>query len=204
MQFHEPDEFSAAMASLAPASMIKIQKAMRILARSPLVDGADLLQETYLRVLRGTRRWPIGVEVTSFAIGTMKSIADEAREKLGREQATVISNCTRVGASHGPDVAVLNRAGIMEMLSLPNTPEDDLTIVDQHQLIEEWRRKVLETFTGDDDAQLLIEGLFDGQKGRQLQELTGLSDTAFASKQRKVRRGIEKLASSHAAQRRQA
>jgi hypothetical protein len=125
-------------------------------------------------------------------------------EKAQRDTVTTKSGFRRAGTPNFANVSMANRAGVINALPQPPTPEDHLVAIDQRQLLSEWRNEVLEAFNGDDDAQLLLLGIFDGQKGRELQETTGLDDTAFASKRKLVRRRLERLAQASEERRRKA
>lgn len=204
MQFHEPEEFEAAMAALTPVERMRLRKALRAFACSPLADGSDLLQETFLRVRLRSRRWPAGVPVLAFAIQVMRSLADEADKKLKREKLTVAPGSRRAGVPDLAEVSASNSKGVGDLSAPPVTPEDHLIAADLRNLFSQWRQQVQNVFADDEDAQLLIEGIFDGLKGRELQDLTGLDNTAFASKRKLIQRRLTKLAENEDARRKQA
>ena len=56
-----------------------------------------------------------------------------------------------------------------------------------------WRAELLAEFEDDYTAQLIVEGMMDGMRGRALQEFSGLSSAEFPTKYKKVSRRIEAL-----------
>jgi hypothetical protein len=79
----------------------------------------------------------------------------------------------------------------------PRSPEEEIIAAqeaeEEARQLAGWREQVLSSLDGDYDAQMMVEGMLDGQRGAALQALVDLPDKEFASKQRKVRRCIEKL-----------
>ena len=204
MEFHNPEEFAAAMAALTCIEKIRLRKAQQIFARPPLAEGSDLLHELYARVFEGTRHWRVGEDVLGFAIGAMRSLADEANQKGRREQVTASPGTRQAGEPSVADLGLANRAGVVDDVHRPITPEDNLMAADERRLIAAYRKTALEALADDETAQLLLEGMLEGIKGQALQELTGLDDTAFASKQKLVKRRLERLGRDSEAQRRSA
>ena len=54
--------------------------------------------------------------------------------------------------------------------------------------------KIMALFDDDPIAQRILEGMMEGVKGEELQELNGLSQTEYENKRKKIRRRLEKLA----------
>lgn len=54
--------------------------------------------------------------------------------------------------------------------------------------------KIIALFDDDPIAQKIVIGMMEGARGQELQDLCGLSKTAYESKRTKIRRRIEKLA----------
>jgi len=53
--------------------------------------------------------------------------------------------------------------------------------------------KVLALFDDDPVAQIIVRGMMEGARGRELQELSGLDKTDYESKRTKIRRRVENL-----------
>ena len=119
---HPPEEFSRALAALETPSLIRLRKVMQAFSRPPLLQGPDLLQEAHVRVLSGTRRWPVGIDVMTFLVETMRSIADDAMKKAGRERGLLA--VTESGAAPDVVVGMANRQGVMLPVQRTSTAEE--------------------------------------------------------------------------------
>jgi RNA polymerase sigma-70 factor (ECF subfamily) len=204
VESHDPEEFVAAMAALTRIEMIRLRKTQQILARPPLVEGPDLLHELYARVFEGTRHWRVGEDVLGFAIGAMRSLADEATKRGRREQITASAGSRQAGEPVVTELGLANRSGVVGDVHRSVTPEDNLMSADEDRRIAAYRQEALEALADDETAQLLLEGMLEGIKGQALKELTGLDNTAFSTKQKLVKRRLEKLGQNAEARRRSA
>lgn len=205
MECHDPEEFAAAMAALTRVEKLRLRQVQQIFSRPPLMEGADLLNEVYVRVFNGTRRWYVGKDVLTFVIGAMRSLADEATERVEREQVTAGPGFRQAGEPLVEGIGFTNHAGVVSYTDPSVTPEDGLVASEERKLIADYRQRALEELADDEKAQLLLEGMLDGIKGRELQELVEMDDdTAFASKQKLVKRRLEKLARDIEARRKSA
>ena len=59
--------------------------------------------------------------------------------------------------------------------------------------LSKWRQVLLDLFADDYQAQLIVEGMMDGLRGKELQELAGLTGAEFPAKYKKVSRRIDVL-----------
>lgn len=143
------------------------------------MEPDDLLQEAFKRALEPDgRNCPTNVDVVWFLVEAMRSIANGESEKAkGRPKLTPIAN-------HGG--------------SNDNTEElpDDSIISAEDWLAREQeagntRRKILTLFDDDPAARDIVEGRIADLTADELRELTGLNETAYASKLRLIRRRIE-------------
>lgn len=139
-----------------------------------------------------------------FLVETMRSIADEATKKAERERGLV--PIAESGAAPDIVVGIASRQGTLVPVHRTATAEegwiDAEDRTEESERIRAWRQQTLDAFAGDDSAQLLVEGMLEGLKGKKLQELTELGDVAFASKQRLVRRRLENIGDMAVARRR--
>lgn len=75
-------------------------------------------------------------------------------------------------------------------------PPDDAPSIEEKLIDDEERQKrkqaIFDLFKDDDIALLLVEGMMEGMKRRDLMELTGLDDKAYDSKRRKIKRRLNK------------
>lgn len=200
-------EFATAWDGLDGPSLVRLGKIAEVFRRPPLLGKDDLFQEVYLRVISGSRRWPVGVDLVKFMAETMRSIADEATKSAERARGLALVT----GQTSGPEdaVGIIDRKGALAvLLRLPVTPEEGRITAEETaaeaERLRQWHEQLLALFEDDFAAQCMVEGMFEGLKGKKLQEFVGLCGTAFASKQRLVRRRIEKLGDEVRARRKQA
>ena len=98
-----------AIGSMTPGDKTKINKAARWLAKTMLDYNSyeDLVGETELRALQGRRTWFRGQPLVAFYYATMRSIADEWRQKklnegrFGYEALALVSRGKRRPRSGG-------------------------------------------------------------------------------------------------------
>ncbi len=137
-------------------------------------EASDLLQEALVRALGGERRCRRGVPLLVFLGGIMKSLASQAVEswKEGHRHVQATDDFFRAKAADepSPEHVVISKI-------------DDGAVV----------TKIRDEIGDDYDLQLLLEGITDGMKGVQLEELIGIDAKALASLQRKFQRRIGEL-----------
>ena len=80
-------EAAEALARLPARELAILERVARLRSRLvPGLDWTDLLQESLLRLLDGSRRWPLEVPLTVFLAGVMRSLADEHWRRRVREK----------------------------------------------------------------------------------------------------------------------
>jgi DNA-directed RNA polymerase specialized sigma24 family protein len=91
------DEVRRALARLRPPDMLRLtQLAGTWVRRAPRRDVHDLLNEALDRMLQGRRRWPVGLALSRFLSGAMRSIvSDWARED---ERQPLVADYVEEGA----------------------------------------------------------------------------------------------------------
>ena len=152
--------FPRALAALGAPSLIRLRRVMQAFSRPPLFQGQDLLQEAHVRVLSGTRRWPVGIDVMTFLVETMRSIADEATKKAGRERGLV--TVTESGATPDVVVGLVNLQGVMLPVQRTSTAEEawigGQDRREESDQFRRWRQELMDEFSDDEAAQLLVRG----------------------------------------------
>lgn len=142
-------------------------------------EASDLLQEAFVRALGGERRCRRGVPLLLFLGGIMKSLASQAVEswKAGHRHAQATDEFFLVRAADQP------------------SPEHVVTSrMDDGAVLAKIRDEVADDY----ELQLILEGITDGMKGVQLEELIGIDAKALASLQRKFQRRIGELKAERA------
>jgi DNA-directed RNA polymerase specialized sigma24 family protein len=176
---YSEEEVRAALAALTEDDMRRLKVIARHFAPRSGLPNDDLLQEAFLRVL-GSRTCKVGVGVVGFVAGTIRSIASEsprarkkAKENLGLEIVYV--------SQHGG-------AGVPEPATDAVSPEEEaLARVMYCKEIE----RVAELLKGDEELQLLVEGLIDGSRGKDLEELLSTDTKGLAAAKKRLFRKVE-------------
>jgi RNA polymerase sigma-70 factor (ECF subfamily) len=174
----EADEATAAIAraiqSLSEGDLLRLKALARLRARSlPGVEWADVLNETIMRALSGTRRWPPGVPIISFLAWSMRSVCDEYWRKTRRERRVIVSSeDTRTTwppdqADEAPDADPERTAAAVQMLAVLDA-----------------------LFAQDETALKIIAGLEDGLSAAEIRLRYGLSETEYDSARKRMRRTL--------------
>jgi DNA-directed RNA polymerase specialized sigma24 family protein len=170
--FKTKDEFAQALLRLTPAEKARLRHASVHVAQVADVDAEDLLQEAITRALAGKRRWPDHVDIVTFLAMVMKSLASAGQRSAARRP------------ERDPD-----DEGDPDIYEDKN-PEGLGQRADEILISEERRRAILAMFDGDDEAQLIVEGMLGGMEGEELRKFVDLNPTQYASKRRKIRRTL--------------
>lgn len=171
------DDIAKAVRELTPAEWIKLRKSAAFWATGRPIGAKDLLQEAFARAMDG-RTCPADVEIVKFLAQTMRSVANGEGEKVENKLQRVSANASEAVArkvSNFRDPA----------------PGAEQQIVSEEN-VAEIRSAVLALFDDDPAAQLIAEGMMDGNDGEELRAVCELDVTAYNSKRRLVRRRIEK------------
>jgi DNA-directed RNA polymerase specialized sigma24 family protein len=169
------EEIEKAIGSLSPADSVRLRKVARACSRGGALDLEDLLQEAFTRAIDGSRNCPRNVDVVRFLAEVIRSIASDTFKVMRRQ----------------PDfhaVPIINDDG--SPIDVPDRalgPEDRLAGLAEAKRIS---TAILDLFTGDPVAEIMVIGIIDGMEGEELREITELDATAFASKRRYIRRRI--------------
>ena len=192
---HSVEDFELAVLAISNAGRNRLNAVARLLHGSTGMEPDDLLQEAYSRALTGSRSWSQDVDVVKFLIGAMESIADSSRKTVQRQQLSVVS---RGDGSPGNIEGLASGAGVLfEARSATPSAEDDALrseemASDAARLVG-WRDELLAAFGDDEQGQLLVMGMMDGLRGKELRDATDLTEAQFPTKYKKVQRRIETL-----------
>lgn len=171
------DDIAQAVRELTPAEWIRLRKSAAFWATGRPMNAKDLLQEAFTRAMDG-RMCPADVGIVKFLTQTMRSVASSEGEKSEHKLQRVSANASAAVAQK-----VLNfrdpAAGAEQQIVSEET-------------VAEIRSAILALFDDDPAAQLIAEGMMDGNDGEELRAVCELDVTAYNSKRRLVRRRIEK------------
>ena len=165
-------EVQDALAQMSDADLRRAERIADFLARGLIGHrGEDLLQEAYVKLLSGERRFPREVHPLKVLKSVMHSEASNARKSA---RASPIDARVPVPEDSGDR----------------RSPEVALLAMEQF-------RALLATCAGDPDAERVVLAWADGLKGAEAQQATGLADRTFdAARKRATRKlaGFEPLA----------
>lgn len=131
----------------------------------------DLLNEALSRALAGTRVWPIDVPLLSFLAQTMRSIASEEWDRMGRENTFSESELSRddqVFQIDAPD---------------DRTPERHAIAINELQ----W---IMALFNKDEDAVAVIDAWGRGLSPAEILRTLQIDEKRYAATQKRIRRRI--------------
>lgn len=167
----------AALQALPEAGWIRLHKIASVLARTHPVEAEDLLHEACCRALDGRRRCPSNVDLFRFFAEAMRSISSDALKAEKRHLTLYLVSDTdsEENAYDPPD-------------EQPNAEEALVTA----QEVSRIKQAIIFLFEDDPVAQIMVEGKMEGMDGEELRALTDLDMIAFASKQKLIRRRINK------------
>ena len=196
-QYHTVATFESAMSQLSTADLLRLKRVGLRYSGGTGMSPDELLSEAYVRAASNTRKWPVGVDVIRFLAEAMRSIANGAREStdaMARSAPLALED-----ASGNADAeAVVGQGGVVVAFARPSPSPEQQMIDREDSLVEgarfsKWRQEILDLFADDYEAQLIVEGMMEGLRGKELRELSGLTETQFPTKYKKVSRRIDGL-----------
>ena len=160
-------EVQNALAQLSDADLRRAERIADFLARGLLsIKGEDLLQEVYVKLLSGERRFPRDVPPLKVLKSAMHSEASNARK----------------GARNSP---VDHRVAIELVVDAADRRSPDVELLASEQF-----RALIATCSGDPNAELVIMAWADGLKGADAQQATGLESKAFDAARKRATRKL--------------
>jgi DNA-directed RNA polymerase specialized sigma24 family protein len=168
-------EIHDSIATMSEADAARLVAAAQAFSRLCGLDPEELLQEAMTRALEGTRTCERGTSLVPFICGVMKSFVSQENEarKAGFRPKVLV----RDGQPVLPDVPAND----------PSPEQSAISAVDDRPLLAE----IEAAAAGDEQIQLLIEGIYDGMRGEKLQGLLGIDEKGLATVRRRLRRLIQ-------------
>lgn len=168
-QPHSPSDLAGALAALSDADLLRLRAIARLRARGlPGLDGMDLLNEAWLRLLDGSRAHPEGVPLVAVVAQAMRSIAHDHWKRARRE-----------GPLRADGEAALRQPD----LSPAADPERATAAA---QALAEIDR----LFAADPVALRIVAGLADGLDAAEIRRRYALDRTTYDSARRRMRRAL--------------
>jgi DNA-directed RNA polymerase specialized sigma24 family protein len=167
-------EIHLAIETLSDGDVARLVSGAKVFSRLCRIPADDLLQEAYARALDGSRTCGRTEGLVGFLCGVMKSLASQETEarKSGFRPVDVLRN----GEPILPDVAA---DSVSPEQSAASAIDDIETLAKIEALV-----------AGDEQLQLLIEGICDNMRGSELQELLGVDKNGLAALRKKLKRTL--------------
>lgn len=184
-EYYSADDAIAAFDALSNDARHKLARVARFIAGSsgfPSPD--DLINEAYVRIADGRRRWPRAHCFIPFVAGVMKSLRSDSafvtdeRKVVHLDQgfAIVTSDDIHMVAANDDDDGLARKAII----------EDAISKLEVH-------------FADDDEMLLLLMGIQEGLIGKDLQEIVGVDVKRLEALRTRLNRKIDRLADDYRA-----
>jgi len=163
-----------ALGQVTDLELLRLKTLARWYARGlpPDVTWEDLLQEALTRILVGKRQIPDGVAIVAFVAGVMRSLRSEHWQRVERMMAR-----DRRGAEGRSKVAH------RQTELIDSAPGPDRALMAQQELAA-----IRQLLADDATALIIVDGLAQGLTAEEIRFSTGLSETAYASARKRMRR----------------
>ena len=172
-----PGELRAAVDEFQGADWIRLRKIASIHAMKCKAEWQEILDEAMCRALDGTRKCRKNLSIIVFFDGAMRSIVS-SWNKEAKTEPTEKAMPLLIETEEGRELTV----------DPPDSSTPDLELEVQEKLTE-----LEELFEDDDEATMVLMGQQDNLSPSEIQELTGLNQTQYATVLRQLRRRCEKL-----------
>ena len=173
-------EVHALIEAVSDADMARLVSAAKGFSSLCGIGWKDLLQEAFTRALEGRRTCERGTDLVPFICGVMKSFVSQENEARKDGFRPVV--LTRDGEPILPDVPT----------TVPSPERATMYAIDGRAVLA----KIQAAAAGDEQLQLLIEGLCDGMRGAELQELLGVDEKGLAAVRKRLKRMLQETCPS--------
>lgn len=174
-KYRSPAEIHAMLKALTDAEIRRLETKSQYLAHDQLILAADLRQEAFVRVLDGRRRCRVDVDLVDVLIGIMRSMVSAERESDANGNRPML-------------VGSFGEGGVDAGSQEPSPEQLGYDAMHYRRTLAAIRAEL-----GKDALLLaLVDAVIDGARGQILQQRLGLTKTAIASLQRRLRRRLEK------------
>lgn len=157
-----------AIASLSDMDLLRLKVIARLRCRGlPGLEWRELLNDSILRALDGSRRWPSDLPLIPFLAGIMRSLRSDHWRRRRNE-------------------ACLRMAEASEIADHPSEAADPERVAAASQALAAVDR----LFADDPAALAIILGLTHGLSAEEIRQRTGLSTTDYDTTRKRMRRAL--------------
>lgn len=147
-------------------------------------DPEELINETFERLIAGSRTWRTDMAFVPWMRSAMKSVADGIRNRNAvKLEATTTDLADDCDPDSAPDI----------FGSEETTPLDLVLTEEARAMAEADLAKIEARFKGDQNVELILMGIEDGLKPEEVREIGGLTLTQYESARKQLRRGLDRL-----------
>jgi len=185
------DEIVEAIQALKPGELVRIRKfAYRrywtLGRRGAGLSPEDLIQDAMMAILDGRRKWRKSrVDFVKLLIGVIKSLSSHIVDGKARDAFDDVVEYQ----APDEDSDALDRMPSAAALS----PEEQLEADELEQEATALDAKIRDHFKDDDHALIIYQGLSESMKPAEIREC-GLGDKEYDAAQKRLKRGVRKLA----------
>jgi hypothetical protein len=173
-ELRSPAEFSAAYKALSIGERTNLNSCARTRSRGTRWDYRELLQEAFLRILSGDRRWPAAIDLVFFVDQVMRSIVSRVPAIWKRE--TPISRMTNNGET------------ILGLLD----PESQEPTAEQLLIVRQMYEHAIELLDDDPLARSIVVGWQQGLTRDDIKEKLEIADRTYDDKCKKIKRRLSR------------
>ncbi|MGJ4940311.1 sigma-70 family RNA polymerase sigma factor [Bradyrhizobium sp. HKCCYLS1011] len=165
---------ASAIQALSETDLVRLKALAQLWSRGlPAgLSWVDVLHEAIVRVLDGSRVWPLGVPILAFLSGVMRSICDDYWRRVRHEQRLLVS---RDDHSQGGPAA---------------EPVDELADPERVAVAVAGLAEVFRLFAGDPVALKIIDGMANGLKAKDICGAYNISALDYDTARRRMRRRL--------------
>jgi hypothetical protein len=189
------DEVRRAIQQLSDVDYLRLRKAARLkMGGSAYSDPAELVNQALLTPYKaalgeGGRRWKRNVNFLAFVVKTIQGLASDSRGSA--ELRLTGSNLVPSREGEAPrdlfDSQAFATVSAEEEILARSDTESQKSREDQLASVREFFRE-------DEHVNWIIKGIEEDKSAQEIQSLSGMSETEYATAHRRWRRGCEKIA----------
>ncbi|MGZ8220886.1 MAG: hypothetical protein ACXWT0_04470 [Methylobacter sp.] len=181
------DKVTEAIEELITADWIRLKKvAGSFLYGTIFSDADELINETFLRVLNGSRKWREDVPFVTFIINAMKSVADGDRNLIYKDEEVLATDLSNNDPDS--DLDPMEKFGNKAL-----SPETVITTEIDRALADEDLKIIENHFKGNEAVEWVLIGIEDEMSASEIIEMSGMTKTQYESARKSLLRGLDKL-----------